>query len=149
MKTSVVLSTYNGEKYLLLQLDSLKNQTCPADEVLIFDDCSTDQTVNLIHQYIAKNQLKNWKLNKNEKNIGWRKNFIGGIRRCEGDIVFTCDQDDIWSLNKIEKMKKAMEEESQIGLLVSSYTEFYEDNNESPPVQKRKNGIVCQKNTAL
>ena len=67
MKISVVLSTYNGEKYLLPQLDSLKNQTYPADEVLIFDDGSTDQTVNLIDQYISKNQLKNWKFSKNEK----------------------------------------------------------------------------------
>lgn len=138
MKISVVLSTYNGEKYLLPQLDSLKNQTYSADEVLIFDDGSTDQTVNLIDQYISKNQLKNWKLSKNEKNIGWRKNFMEGIRKCTGDIIFTCDQDDIWNLSKIEKMKSVMEEDAQIGLLVSSYTEFYADNDRYLPTPCKK-----------
>ena len=50
MKTSVVLSTYNGEKYLVEQLDSIKNQTLSADEVVICDDCSNDNTVEIVRK---------------------------------------------------------------------------------------------------
>lgn len=54
MKTSVVMSTYNGEEYIIEQLDSLRNQSRPADEVLIADDCSTDNTVDIVRNYIKK-----------------------------------------------------------------------------------------------
>lgn len=57
MKTSVVLSTYNGEQYIIEQLESIKNQTRIPDEVLIYDDCSTDQTVELVRNFIDKNRL--------------------------------------------------------------------------------------------
>ena len=56
MKTSVVLSTYNGEQYIIEQLESIKNQTRIPDEVLIYDDCSTDQTVELVRNFIDKNR---------------------------------------------------------------------------------------------
>ena len=71
MKLSVVISTYNGEDYIERQLDSIKNQTRPADEVLIIDDCSTDNTVNIIRRYIEKNDLCSWKFEVNNQNKGW------------------------------------------------------------------------------
>ena len=61
-KISVVMTTYNGQKYLLEQLESLRNQTFKIDEVIIMDDCSQDETPNLIRKYIADNDLKGWKL---------------------------------------------------------------------------------------
>ena len=103
MKISIVLSTYNGSQYIEEQLDSLRNQTYTADEVLISDDCSQDNTVQIIETYIKKYELLNWKLEVNEKNCGWRKNFMNLITSAMGDIVFTCDQDDIWSADKIQK----------------------------------------------
>lgn len=126
MKTSVVLSTYNGEKYIRAQLDSLKNQSQPIDEVLILDDSSSDATVDIISSYLKENQLNNWVLHQNKKNIGWRRNFICGIQKCSGDLIFTCDQDDIWSPYKIEKMRSVMENQKEIKLLVSSYIEFHD-----------------------
>ena len=56
MKLSIVLSTYNGEAYITEQLDSILNQTRKADEVLIFDDCSTDNTPQIIEQFISSLQ---------------------------------------------------------------------------------------------
>lgn len=127
MKISIVLSTYNGSQYIEEQLDSLRNQTYTADEVLISDDCSQDNTVQIIETYIKKYELLNWKLEVNEKNCGWRKNFMNLITSAMGDIVFTCDQDDIWSADKIQKMTQIMEENPEVLLLVSQYTEFYEN----------------------
>lgn len=54
MKISVVLSAYNGAEYITEQLDSIRNQSRPADEVLIFDDVSTDNTVEIVREYIKK-----------------------------------------------------------------------------------------------
>lgn len=124
MKTSVVLSSYNGAEYIREQLDSLKNQTCDVDEVLILDDCSTDNTVEVVTRYIENNDLIRWRVEVNKKNIGWRKNFISGIKKCTGDVIFTCDQDDIWLPAKIEKMTAIMKNGGEIGMLASSYVPF-------------------------
>ena len=98
MKLSIVLSTYNGEAYITEQLDSILNQTRKADEVLIFDDCSTDNTPQIIEQFISGHNLTTWKFAVNHENKGWKRNFMEGIWSTSGDLVFPCDQDDIWIL---------------------------------------------------
>ena len=129
MKTSLILSTYNGEKYIEEQLESLYLQTRKLDDVLILDDKSTDRTVELIKKFIEDRRLTNWNLKVNEYNQGWKKNFWNGIRQTKGDIVFLCDQDDIWDINKIEIMTKVLESNSKIQLLTSSYEPKYENGN--------------------
>ena len=104
MKVSLVMAVYNGEKYLIEQLDSIRKQTYPIDEVILIDDVSTDNSYELIHQYIDGYKLVNWKLIKNENNLGYRKNFKKGLEIVDGDIIFLSDQDDRWHLNKIEVM---------------------------------------------
>lgn len=126
MKTSVVMTVYNGSKYLLEMLDSLRNQTRAIDEVLFFDDRSTDSSQEIIQTYISEHELNNWKLIINKKNKGWEKNFTNGISVATGDIIFPCDQDDIWHLDKIEKMSNAFENNNDILLLVSGYHAFSE-----------------------
>lgn len=115
------MSTYCGEKYIVEQLDSIKNQTYKIDEVIISDDCSTDSTVEIIEKYISDNNLDNWKLIKNNANKGWKKNFKEVIEKTTGDIVFLADQDDIWDINKIDKMIKIMTSNKDIELLVCEY----------------------------
>ncbi|WP_407855925.1 glycosyltransferase [Enterococcus hailinensis] len=127
IKTSVVIATYNGEKNIIQQLESLKNQTRIIDEVLIRDDCSTDSTIKLIQNYIKINNLAdNWKLEVNKQNIGWRENFIELLKVAKGDVIFTCDQDDEWKSNKIEIMAAAFMSNQKIQVLVSDYTELVE-----------------------
>lgn len=133
---SIVLSSYNGERFIKEQLDSLANQTRAADEVFIIDDCSTDNTVAVIQQYIEDNNLSSWKVAINEQNKGWRVNFMEGISAAAGSLIFPCDQDDIWYPDKLEKMEKAMDGNDQIGVLVSELDEFYPDNK----VKKSKSG---------
>ena len=126
MKATVVLTLYNGENTIGEQLDSLMNQTVKADEVLIFDDSSTDNSFNLVDSYIKKNSLNNWKLYKNKVNLGWRKNFIMGMDCATGEYIFPCDQDDIWEPGKIYEMTRVMDENPDVDLLASTYIEMFE-----------------------
>ena len=122
-KISVVVTTYNGAKYLREQLDSIRNQSRLPDEVLIFDDCSSDngKTVGEINSFIKQYDLKTWMLIENKSNLGWKKNFINGIKRASGDLIFLSDQDDVWMHDKIKKMAILMDDNAQINLLCSNY----------------------------
>lgn len=104
---SVAMCTFNGEKYIKEQIESIINQSLIPDEIVICDDCSKDNTVNII-----KETLDNWSgkvhLVVNEKNLGYRKNFEKAISLCNGDIIFLSDQDDVWNRNKIEIMVNAL-----------------------------------------
>lgn len=146
LKTSVVISTYNGQKYIEEELESIKNQTLLPDEVLIFDDGSSDETVSLIKRYINSNKLKSWKIIKNEKNKGWKKNFMEGIKQASGDIVFIADQDDIWMPEKIENMLEIMKNNNGVLLLSSRFIPFVDDwQLEAEKLQNQKeNNILTQ-----
>ena len=101
MKTSVALCTFNGEKYLRKQLDSILEQTVAVDEIVICDDLSTDATLSTLNQY--KETFPNiFKIHANEKNLRSVKNFEKAISLCENEIVFLCDQDDMWIPEKVE-----------------------------------------------
>ena len=128
MKTSIVMSTYNGSRYIQAQLDSIRNQTRKPDEVLIFDDGSSDNTYEIVSDYIVSFGLKNWKLQKNPHNYGWRKSFMHAISCATGDLIFTADQDDIWCLDKIEKMTAVCEKNHEVLVLVADYQEFQFNN---------------------
>ncbi len=117
MKVSVAMTTYNGEKYIIDQLQSILNQTRLPDEVIICDDCSLDDTPLLVKEFIDKNSLTNWKFIINKTNKGWRKNFIDTIAMTTGDIIFCADQDDIWLNYKIEIMSRIMEQNEQVKYL--------------------------------
>ena len=127
LSTTIVLSTYNGEGYIYEQLESIRNQTIVPTEVIICDDCSSDDTFKIVEDYINRYNLHNWHLRKNIKNKGWKLNFVELISEANGDLVFPCDQDDYWYGTKIEKMTKVMETNSQINVLVSYLDELYED----------------------
>lgn len=75
MKISLIMAVYNGEKYLIKQLQSINNQTNKIDEVILIDDCSKDRSVEIIEKFIKENQLDNWKLIINNENLGYKNNF--------------------------------------------------------------------------
>ena len=87
---SIIMSTYNGTTYLEEQLDSIRLQTRQADEVVISDDCSKDQTVEAVKAYIQKYDLKNWSIYRNETNCGWEKKFHAGDRKDKGRPALFC-----------------------------------------------------------
>lgn len=119
MTVSVAIALYNGSKFIEKQLDTIRTQTVPADQVVLCDDGSNDNTVQIVNDYINKHALgNNWKLYKNEKNLGYAKNFYKAMGLCECDLIYLCDQDDVWKTDKIEKMNKIMEENPLISLLM-------------------------------
>lgn len=126
---SVVMATYNGEKYIFEQLESLRKQTISIDEVIICDDCSKDNTVKVIEEYIANYDLHNWYIFKNKKNYGYAKNFIEATKKATKDIIFWCDQDDIWNEDKIKKMMYIIDTNEKINLLCSNLKLFYCEQN--------------------
>lgn len=111
---SIAMATYNGEKYIEEQLESLLNQTVLPDEIIICDDCSTDKTVQIIKdKYSCYGCIK---LYVNEKNLGYRRNFKKAISLTQGDFIFLCDQDDEWHEDKIETMVSLMETNQCVAL---------------------------------
>ena len=124
MKTSVVMATYNGSEFIREQLDSIKNQTMHVDEVVICDDRSKDDTVEIVRSFIADNSLQGWNIEVNEVNLGYGSNFNKALLKASGDYIFFSDQDDIWEPDKVETMVRIMEENSDIKLLCSEFEIF-------------------------
>ena len=127
-KISVAMTTYNGSNYIIKQLDSLKNQSRKIDELVICDDCSTDNTVELVNDYIKSNNLEGWNIYSNENNLGFINNFKQAINKTTGDIIFLCDQDDEWCNNKISTMSDIIEKNKQVKLLSCSLA-FIDENS--------------------
>lgn len=99
---SIILCSYNGEKYISEQIDSILNQTFTDFELIICDDQSTDVTTEIINTYSEKDARI--KLHINRSNLGYVKNFEKGIKLAKGDYIALSDQDDVWVLDKIEKL---------------------------------------------
>lgn len=103
MKLSVAMCTYNGDKYIKEQLESILNQTMAIDEIVICDDGSNDKTIAIIEQFQIEYPNK-ISLHQNLVNLGSTKNFEKAVTACSGDYIFLSDQDDLWKINKVEKI---------------------------------------------
>ncbi len=95
---SVCLATYNGEKYLREQIDSILCQLSENDELVISDDGSKDQTIDIIKSY----NDKRIHLYQNQGEHGVVSNFENALSKASGDYIFLSDQDDVWMENKVE-----------------------------------------------
>ncbi len=123
---SIALCTYNGEKYIEEQIQSLINQTHKPDEIIISDDCSKDRTVELI-DHVLKSSGINYKIYTQDKGLGVFKNFPFAITQCTSDLVFTCDQDDIWDKMKLEKHLNEFRNNPDVDLVYSNANVVKED----------------------
>lgn len=102
MKVEILMAVYNGEKYIDRQIESIIEQTYQDWTLYIRDDASTDNTMVVVRQYARKYPDK-IKFFVNRENSGSPKsNFFEMIRSSQADVIFTCDQDDIWEKDKIE-----------------------------------------------
>ncbi len=119
MKTSVALCTYNGEKYIVEQLESILNQSVPVDEIVICDDNSTDGTHDIINNYCKKHP-NIIKFHINAVNLRSVKNFEKAISLCSNEIIFLSDQDDIWHLEKVKHFVKYFEDHPKIDVIASN-----------------------------
>jgi glycosyltransferase involved in cell wall biosynthesis len=106
---SIALATYNGERFLPAQLDSLARQTKPPAELVVCDDCSTDRTVEIIEGFVTHAPFP-VRLARNESRLGFVNNFMRAAQACESDLIAFCDQDDVWEPDKIEVMEPVFED---------------------------------------
>ena len=96
------MASYNGEKYLCEQIDSILSQTIHHFELVVCDDCSTDLTWKILNDYAKKdNRIR---IFRNVNNIGFKENFTKAISLTKGDYIALCDQDDIWMPDHLEQL---------------------------------------------
>lgn len=109
---SVCLTTYNGERFLRQQLRSVLSQLADGDELVVFDDGSSDLTLEIVSQLMDPRV----KLHA-AANVGHVKNFERALSVCTGQIVFLCDQDDIWCPTKIESVLSVFESHPTVSMV--------------------------------
>lgn len=126
---SIALCTYNGSRYLKEQLDSIAAQSRPPNELIIRDDRSTDDTVEIARQFAAIAPFP-VQVHVNAENVGSTRNFELAIEACSGDIIALSDQDDLWLPNKLERLEAEFAADPGVGLVFSDAT--LTDENLSP-----------------
>lgn len=126
MQINVLMSTYNGEKYLSQQIESIISQTETNWRLIIRDDGSNDSTISIIEKFIKKDTRI--ELIKGD-NIGVINSFFQLVKCSQADFYFFCDQDDVWLPNKIETMlNEAKKYEEKIPLLIYSDLKVVDSN---------------------
>lgn len=103
---SVCLASYNGEKYIKEQIDSICSQLGPDDEIIVSDDGSEDLTVSVVKS-IEDSRVK---LIRNAGNHCYTSNFYNALKAAKGDFIFLSDQDDVWLSNKVEIVTNCLRE---------------------------------------
>ena len=96
----ILMATYNGEKYLKEQIESILNQTYKNIRLVISDDCSKDRTKEILKQYENDNRIE---VHYHDKNQGYIKNFEYLLKQVKNNIYMLSDQDDVWLPEKVEK----------------------------------------------
>jgi len=112
MNISIAMATYNGARYLQAQLDSFVSQTRQPDELIVNDDCSTDNTLQILKNFAEIAPFKVI-IHSNDHNYGCCGNFNQALLKTTGDLVFLSDQDDVWFTKKIERMAALAGEDTQ------------------------------------
>lgn len=126
-KVAVIMSTYNGEKYLKAQLESILRQTYPSVDIFIRDDGSTDETLRILRQYARENKSIHLETGKN---LGFAASFLKVLANANGyDYYAFCDQDDVWLGLKVERAVEHLKQfpNDQPLLYGSSYDYYNSD----------------------
>ncbi len=134
---AIVMTTYNGEKYVGEQINSILNSTYQDFELFIYDDGSKDNTVSILRGFESENPSKVHVI-QNEVNLGVNRNFLEAFSKTTMDYVMFCDQDDVWNSNKIAMTLKRMRHmEGQAGKVADQnlnvlYRSFFCSNHLNP-----------------
>ena len=128
-KLSVAMCTYNGERFLMEQLLSIVNQELPVDEIIICDDSSADNTINIINDFKQKYNDLSIDIFVNRPQLGVVRNFEKAISKCSGDIIFLSDQDDIWAKDKTKTITDYFQNHDNIDLVFTDAILIDKDGN--------------------
>ena len=130
---SIVMATYNGEKYIREQIDSIVRQMKDSDELILTDDGSTDNTFSIIKEYQKDKRIKLYR----GPQKGFPKNFENGLKETTKDIILFSDQDDLWLPDKLDRIRQFFETNVDIWLVLH---DMYLANND-----EIKEGTYCKK----
>jgi glycosyltransferase involved in cell wall biosynthesis len=106
VKVSVVVCTYNGERFLAEQLQSVLDQTHPLDEIIVSDDGSSDSTLDIVADFssrVSGAKKPTWMVQSRKKPLGVAGNFASALTKARGEFIALADQDDVWEPDRIEK----------------------------------------------
>lgn len=120
-KRSVALCTFNGAEFLSRQLESIKQQTMPIHEMVVCDDGSSDETLAILDRF-GKQVSFPVHVHQNPVNLGSSKNFEKCMSLCTGDLIFLCDQDDVWVPEKVEQIVTYLTENPEYQAVFSNAT---------------------------
>lgn len=150
------MATYNGSKFLCEQLDSILSQTIQDFELIICDDCSTDNTMSILSTYSAyDNRIRVY---QNEHNLGFKENFSKAISLCNGEYIALSDQDDIWTEDHLSILYNSLLE-NNVALacgnavvideygIEKGYTSSYLDGMDNVPksdLDKARHILLCE-----
>jgi hypothetical protein len=110
---SVAMSTFNGERYIYEQIKSIMNQTRPIDELVLSDGGSTDRTLAIVEE-MGEFASFSIKILRPNKRLYPHENFAKAVAHCQGDIIFLCDQDDVWMDHKVEAICSRIDDRFQV-----------------------------------
>lgn len=143
---SVIVTTYNNEKYIKACLNSLLAQTFQDFEIVVIDDGSTDQTSKILDQYLANSRLKI----HHQPNTGVSAARNQGLKLSRGNFVCFVDSDDYVAKNYLEKLVTPLLQDSTIDITVCGYQEIYQDHQASYPLKPQLlTGFQATKNLLL
>ncbi len=120
MKISVALAAYKGEQYIAEQLDSIISQLGKNDEIIVCDDYPQGDTCTIVQNYA--NQDKRIRYIEGEGK-GVVRNFENALNACSGDVIFLCDQDDVWQPDKVSSVMAEIENGADIVLHDAAVTD--------------------------
>ena len=121
LSLAVVLCTYNGASYLQRQLDSLYAQSRLPDCVVLSDDASTDDTTEILARAATRFETMGVRVHflRHPTNVGYVRNFERGFKLAHADLIFPCDQDDVWYPSKLARMTAVFEADNTLDVLHS------------------------------
>jgi len=122
------MCTFNGGRFLTEQLESIAAQTRLPDELIICDDGSTDESVEIIRSFAHHTPFA-IRLEINTNNLGSTKNFEKAIGLCQGEIIALADQDDVWHAEKLSRIAGVLDDNERIGAVFSD-AELIDDDSQ-------------------
>lgn len=124
---SIILGTYNGERYLRAQIESLLAQSFRPFEIIVADDCSTDSTIKIVEELQSSSVIP-IRIIRRARNVGFGLNFLDGAKHAAAELIAFCDQDDVWHSDKLEACLEKFNDPT-IVLVVHSARKIDRDGN--------------------
>ena len=126
-KISIAMATFEGRKFIEKQFESLLQQTRLPDEIIIYDDASSDDTVSILKD-LKKRAPFRVEIIQGSKNLGVNTAFFTALAACNGTYIFFCDQDDVWEPKKIEMIVATFDSNPNIAVVFSNASQINENN---------------------